>query len=837
MQLALAPVQNLFNSYATISSGTGMRQQYKTLIFTALAAAISFGHANAADDDLGFLFEDDSDSQVEVEPAESPAAEDEGQQANDATQPDDSDTAASETEEADAPVASGEKRLILEEIVVTAQKRAQVLADVPVSLTAISGEKLTDAGIENLSDMSEYTPNFKLVDSGLIPNIYMRGVGSGSNQGFELSVGMFSDGIHLGRPHQTRAAFMDVQRVEVLRGPQSILFGKNAIAGALNIISATPGDEFESILSGSLGLPHQDAEISAVISGPINDQFGARLAVRQRGENGYIYNRAQGRDEPSTDELATRGTFTWAPSDAFDSSLKLEHTRRVQNGRTFQPTDPGALTGCSGEETNFDLSRNTNEAERAVIEAYNATLNVSIPVGESTLTVVTGASGFDSSDLYDADASEFDTIYLLGDEFYDQVSTEIRFASPIGNFVDYIFGVFYQQGDLLFNEFGPLIARAGALGDQGNCNVNTTVIAEADLYRNFTIESKAWSAFGQATFNFTDSFRSTVGMRYVKETKDGFRQLDVYEPGTRDDVNPVTAAALDQLLIRQHTLSGNRDVGILLPSVNFQWDVTNDVMSYLTATRGAKSGSFDARNNNDNTGPSGGGENFEFEDEVADAFELGAKMTLADGRADLNIAAYLVNYSELQVSVFDGVAGFTVTNAGEAKIQGIEIDGRFLASEHLLFTGALAFLDFEWTDYVDGPCHINSPNPSADGTCDLTGRENQQTPPWTASLSGLWTNKLTQALNIDLTLDANYRDTHFTSGDLDPRGQQQSHVKYNTRVSIGPEDDNWAIAVVGKNLTDERTIGIGAPIPLDKGGFMATTERNRTFSLEGRVRF
>ncbi|MFT7127721.1 MAG: iron complex outermembrane receptor protein, partial [Pseudoalteromonas tetraodonis] len=465
MQLALAPVQNLFNSYATISSGTGMRQQYKTLIFTALAAAISFGHANAADDDLGFLFEDDSDSQVEVEPAESPAAEDEGQQANDATQPDDSDTAASETEEADAPVASGEKRLILEEIVVTAQKRAQVLADVPVSLTAISGEKLTDAGIENLSDMSEYTPNFKLVDSGLIPNIYMRGVGSGSNQGFELSVGMFSDGIHLGRPHQTRAAFMDVQRVEVLRGPQSILFGKNAIAGALNIISATPGDEFESILSGSLGLPHQDAEISAVISGPINDQFGARLAVRQRGENGYIYNRAQGRDEPSTDELATRGTFTWAPSDAFDSSLKLEHTRRVQNGRTFQPTDPGALTGCSGEETNFDLSRNTNEAERAVIEAYNATLNVSIPVGESTLTVVTGASGFDSSDLYDADASEFDTIYLLGDEFYDQVSTEIRFASPIGNFVDYIFGVFYQQGDLLFNEFGPLIARAGALGD------------------------------------------------------------------------------------------------------------------------------------------------------------------------------------------------------------------------------------------------------------------------------------------------------------------------------------------------------------------------------------
>lgn len=491
-----------------------------------------------------------------------------------------------------------------------------------------------------------------------------------------------------------------------------------------------------------------------------------------------------------------------------------------------------------GEETNFDLSRSTNEAEKAFIEAYNATLNISIPVGESTLTIVTGGSGFDSSDLYDADDSEFDTIYLLGDEFYDQLSSEIRFASPIGNFVDFIFGAFYQQGDLLFNEFGPLIARTGAVRDTGDCTANTNVIAEADLTRVFTIEAKAWSAFGQATFNFSDSFRTTLGMRYVKETKDGFRRLDVYEPGTQDDANAGTLAALDQLLINPHTLVADRDVGILLPSVNFQWDMSNDIMTYFTATRGAKSGSFDARNNNDNDGSTGGGENFEFEDEVADAFELGAKMSLADGRADLNVSAYLVNYDELQVSVFDGVAGFTVTNAGQARIQGVELDGRFLASENLLLTAALAYLDFTWTDYVDGPCYINAPNRDADtGTCDLTGRENQQTPPWTASLSGLWTNKISQALQLDITLDANFRDTHFTSGDLDPRGEQDAHFKYNARVSIGPEDDNWALAIVGKNLTDERTIGIGAPIPLDNGGYMATTEKNRTFSLEGRVRF
>lgn len=703
-----------------------MRRLEKTLTYTALLATIAIGSANAEDDDLDFLFDDEpaaQDQQVTSAPSNNetpeqaapPVAETQAEPSSSS----DSASASTEATQNEPPADEAEsdkgERLVLEEIVVTAQKRAQSLADVPVSVTAVSGEKLTDAGIENLTDMSEYTPNFKLVDSGLIPNIYMRGVGSGSNQGFELSVGMFADGIHLGRPHQTRAAFMDVQRVEVLRGPQSILFGKNAIAGALNIVSATPGDELETLLSGSLGLPNQDSELNAVISGPISDTFGARLAVRKRTETGYLYNRAQDRMEAATDETSIRSTFSWAPSDAFDSSLKLEHTRRVQDGRTFQPIDPGALTGCSGEETNFDLSRSTNEAEKAFIEAYNATLNVSIPVGESTLTVVTGASGFDSSDLYDADDSEYDTIYLLGDEFYDQLSTEIRFASPVGNFVDYIFGAFYQQGDLLFNEFGPLIARAGALGDQGDCNANTQVVAEADLFRNFTIEARAWSVFGQATFNFTDSFRTTLGMRYVKEKKDGFRRLDVYEPGTQNEANAATLAALNQLLINPHTLTGNRDVGILLPSVNFQWDVTNDIMSYFTATRGAKSGSFDARNNNDQTGPTGGGENFEFEDEVADAFELGAKMSLADGRADLNISAYLVDYDELQVSVFDGVAGFTVTNAGQARIQGVELDGRFLASEGLLFTAALAYLDFTWTDYVDGPCYEGAPNESDSG--------------------------------------------------------------------------------------------------------------------------
>lgn len=238
--------------------------------------------------------------------------------------------------------ASGGKKLQLEEVLVTAQKRVETLGDVPVSVTALSGDKMANAGINNLSDLSEYTPNFKLVDSGLIPNVYMRGVGSGSNQGFELSVGIFADGIHLGRPHQTRAAFMDVERVEVLRGPQSILFGKNAIAGALSVISAKPGEEFEANISGLVGLPNDRQEFNAMISTPLTDNTGVRLALRQREEDGHMYNENLQRDEPGVEETSGRLTFTYAPADWVETFLKIEQSNRQQAGRTFETTHDSA---------------------------------------------------------------------------------------------------------------------------------------------------------------------------------------------------------------------------------------------------------------------------------------------------------------------------------------------------------------------------------------------------------------------------------------------------------------------------------------------------------------
>jgi iron complex outermembrane receptor protein len=390
---------------------------------------------------------------------------------------------------------------------------------------------------------------------------------------------------------------------------------------------------------------------------------------------------------------------------------------------------------------------------------------------------------------------------------------------------------------MVFDESTPLVVRNGALADAGRdplgCMINMQTNVSADLEKDFYIDSSAWSGFVQLTFNWSETLRTTLGLRYVSEEKEGFRELFLYQTGTRNDVDPATGLVLSALNIEAHDLHRTRDVGVTLPSLNVQWNATPDVMTYMTATQGAKSGSFDARNNNASEGPGGGGTNFEFEDELATAYELGAKMALADGAAELNIAIYHVEYEEMQVSVFDGVAGFVVSNAGSALTRGVELDSRWLLSEWFMLSGSLAYLDFEWLDYQEGPCVATAD----EDICDLTGKKNQQTPRWSSSLSGTFSVPLSSSVMLDLTADVSYKDRHFTSGDLDPRGIQGAYTKVNARLAVGEINGRWSLALVGKNLSDEMTVGIGAPTVLDVGGFRGTLEPLRSYYLEARVQF
>src|SRR5258706_9068604 len=239
----------------------------------------------------------------------------------------------------------------LDEIVVTAQKRTESLTDVPLSVEAVSGAKLAEAGIQRLDDLKAYVPNFQMTETGIANNIYIRGIGSGLNQGFEQSVSMYADGIYRGRGHQSRMPFLDLQRIEVLRGPQPTLFGKNAVAGAVNLVSAKPGDKFEGHVRGWYDTELDESVGDIVVSGPMSSTTGARLAFRYRKANGYINNLTSGLDEPDREEASARLTLAYDSHERLDATLRFEGGSFDNTGRQveiFGETPGGATSPING---------------------------------------------------------------------------------------------------------------------------------------------------------------------------------------------------------------------------------------------------------------------------------------------------------------------------------------------------------------------------------------------------------------------------------------------------------------------------------------------------------
>ncbi|MDB2319635.1 TonB-dependent receptor [Porticoccaceae bacterium] len=199
----------------------------------------------------------------------------------------------------------------LEEIVVTAQQRAESLQDVPVSVAAVTAKKISDSGIVDLQGLSELVPNFSINETGISTTVTIRGISSGINSGFEQSVGMYNDGIFYGRDQLARVPMIDMERVEVLRGPQGILFGKNSIAGAVSQISAKPTDEFEGSVTALYEPDHGETDLRMVLSGPLTDNLSGRLAVMTRELDGYVKNTELGADEQNEDEQVVRATLRW----------------------------------------------------------------------------------------------------------------------------------------------------------------------------------------------------------------------------------------------------------------------------------------------------------------------------------------------------------------------------------------------------------------------------------------------------------------------------------------------------------------------------------------------
>ncbi|BFM14538.1 TonB-dependent receptor [Maricurvus nonylphenolicus] len=754
----------------------------------------------------------------------------------------------------------------LEEVIVTAQKRAQSLQEVPISVSAVTGEKLSDAGIENLQDLSSYVPNLRVIDGALSPQLFIRGIGSGSNQGFEQSVGTYSDGVYAGRSLQSRAAFMDLERVEVLRGPQSVLFGQSSVAGAVSLVSAKPTDEFEAMVGLSYTPEVGGTEANAFVSGSLAEDLRARLAVRDRREDGFMDNKIRDEDAPELDEQAARLSLAWDIGDVA-VNFKTEVTRFERIGRTLAITDLGAyptLTaiGTHGplQQTSTDVGYDLWSDTKNVLEfdSDGYVLSLEYDLDGHTLTSISAYNEYEYRDKdFDGDESEVDLIVLNMAEDFEQFSQEFRLTSPGGETVDYIVGMFYQTSEQEYQEDAVLTVSSIGLDVLTNPTFPVGLL-DFSSNRDFSQESETIAAFGQMTWNISEELRLDLGLRYTRDEKDGERvqvSYSEYVPGALLSDVPVggglflSDVAADGFNSADHNLKDDYSQENWTPSLSLQYDLNEDIMVYANYSEGYKAAGFDARGINGWTtatalpGKSAtqlGGESFFFDQEEAETIEIGAKMYLMDGAAELNVALYHTEYTDMQVSVFDGTFGYVVQNAGEARVQGLELDGRWRATESLTLSGSLGYLDFEWTDYQAAACNGAGSlpaSPVSSGNCDYTGKENVATPEWTVNISANHVTYVGDGLELRSTLDANFKDNHYTSADLDPRTELPGMTLINGRIALAASDDSWQVALIGKNLTDREYYTSAGALSQSQGGTYVNMARPRTITLEGQYRF
>lgn len=741
----------------------------------------------------------------------------------------------------------------LEEVVVTAQKRDESLQDVPVSVFAVEGGNIEKQGIEGLADLSAQIPNVTVTEAAAGDQLFIRGVGSGINPGFEQSVGTFIDGVYFGRGRQSVTQFLDVQLVEVLKGPQSTYFGNNAIAGALNITTKKPGNELEYNLNATHEFNHNEYDVQGGIGGPITENFGVRIAGRYRDIEGWLSNTLLDRREPQKEAWALRATAVWTPTDAMEITGKVEYSELDELGNGFQtylcpgvgpmPGFPGCAVALGNPlfEDEFDENSQTgalapfpNDAfdpDNLVntLDAFNAALEIDYDIGDHTLTLLTGYVEYDNlRGNVDVDFTPRAGIVAPRTEEFDQISQEIRLTSPIGNTLEYIVGGYFQSSDLfVLSNF-----QLGALPVGGGAIIDT-------IYNQ---EETSSAVFGAFTWNVSDRLRGTLGLRYTTVDKEVDGSAAVFE---LDNVTLQDAAGLG-FLSNVPGFNGHpqynyeRDDDDFNPSVNIEYDATDDILLYASFAQGFKAGGFDAQQRNDpGSDPVAFRNVLAFDPEEVNAYEVGMKSTFFNGSVRANIALFRSEYSDLQVSTFDGVGGFNVGNAGEALTQGIELDLDWAATEQLTLGLALSILDTEYKDFDGQQCRFDRPvlSTTIPGTCNLTGEELLFAP----SYSGVFNVEYVQPISNELELvfagDFIFTDEYFAAADNDPNTIQDSYSKINVRVGLANFAQGWEIAIVGRNLTDEFTTSQANDLPQGAGSYFAFLERPRTVAIQFRLGF
>jgi len=711
-------------------------------------------------------------------------------------------------------------------VVVTARRRDEDAQDVPIALSVIGGEAIDQAGAYTLGQIQQLVPSLQVFSfNPRNTNILIRGLGSNvslTNDGLENGVGFYVDNVYYGRPGQTQFDLVDLQQVEVLRGPQGTLFGKNTTAGAINITTRLPSftpDYFAEVSAGDYGY----TQIKASATGPlIDDVLAYRLTSSYTDRDGFIDNVRTGETAQSQETFTARVQLLFTPTPDLDfrfiGDFSEQHARccinlpvqffgTYDNGGVIANNFQDRVTRAGYTPLPIDPFARRTDADahfQADMRAYGASAEVNWNLGDvAKLTSISAYRWWDWYPANDSDGTGLSVNVLNQQTNYQrQFSQEVRLASEGENAIDWVVGGYY---------FWQIVSGFGK-AEYGPAFANWTFPAQPAVVSNaatngFRAESrstprtKSYAAFGQATWNVTDEFKLTAGLRFTHEEKDGsFTQAQVGGPSLagltpaqqaaaqaiRNQLNPVTAYSAE---LEDDDLSG---------LLSASYAVTPDVLVYGSFSKGGKSGGLNLTNLPAGISPG-------VRPERVENYELGLKNTLFDDTVVANFAIYNTEIEDYQTAIVEQVPNTVnlrqyIANIPKVRSRGAEADLTWLPLDNLSLTASAAYNEATYIDYTNAPQAPEDLNLS--GTQDLSGEQLSGVPRITYSFGGDYTIP-TELGEVYLHGDYAERTSFFTSASNSRYSRVPGYGLLNVRVGLRADDNVWDVSVWARNLLDE----------------------------------
>lgn len=785
--------------------------------------------------------------------------------------------------------------LIIEHIIVTANKREQSLQEVPMSVTALGKDFFEDSGQTSFQALEQFTPNLKIQagPDSRTTSVRIRGIGSaGSNAGIDPSVGVFIDGVYQARAGMALGDLVDIERVEVLRGPQGTLYGKNTAAGAINIITQAPTESLEGKAEFVLANNNRK-EFRGTVNLPMGDSGNAARITGYAVDGDHLYKNSfngEGINDANKWGVKTRFLFNLDDSELL---VNLDYSKEdtdccalaVIDYNGFSPIMIGTPTtnspsnlipglpyvaletapGTVGAPPKADPFGNRywlNEelSNNVEVAGISAEWNFELENGDS-LTFINAARSYQSNSSYDGDFTAYNAATPADtDEDFTQFSSELRITSPSGQFWETQGGLyaFYSNfeteaslgigEDVLLNSpqlspgFPPLSAMLGS----------QSVNLDKNKY-----ETTSFAGFGQITANFTEKFSATLGLRITQEEKKRVgSQRTVRSPVVIDipfvgpfpiplppfevlpDLAPIAGADVDYDQDRRDT--------DFSPSLTARYFWNEGLMTYVSSSQGFKSGGFDQRRVPiQQFGVINGGDDHaaEFDEEGATNYEFGWKSASMNNRLTFNGSLFFVDYDDFQAQAFDG-ASTKVTNAGSVESYGAELDATFVVSKQLTLGTAIGYTHAEYKEFDNGQCtatdsliwSLTPGNAALPCVNDLAGQPLDNVPEWTVSSYAQYETSLSSDVFAIARIEHNYIDEFFLDQDLDPNLTNDAVNLLNLRFSLVNAERNMEVTFWGNNLLGEEYFLMGIDIPT-LGGYAGVVAPQTTYGITLRANF